>query len=150
MRFTVDRGQANYLLKDGETYQGALAEVDVTTIDTFAKQAPAPNFIKIDVEGWTLPVLEGAIETLKSSALHGLVIETFRFEDGATPEMRAVEKLLRDYGFRPFGYDPEARQLKPLQRLNEGRQDTIYARDDAPLRERLRSAEPVLCFGERF
>jgi len=150
MRFTVDRGQANYLLKDDETYAGAIAEVEVTTIDGYSSQAPAPNFIKIDVEGWTLPVLQGAVETLKSPHLHALVIETFRFADGATPEMRAVEKLLEEFGFRPFSYDPSGRRLKPLLELNEGRQDTIYARDDAPLRERLRSAEPVYCFGDRY
>lgn len=150
MRFVVDRGQANYLLKNDEAYGGQVAEVDVRTVDAFRGQAPAPNFIKIDVEGWTLPVLEGARETLGNPDLHGLVIETFRFADGASAEMRAVEDLLAGYGFRPFAYDPSNRQLRPLMQLNEGRQNTVYARDDEALRARLRSADPVTCFGDRF
>jgi len=150
MHFTIDRGQANYLLKEGETYGGASAEVNVTTMDTFGTAVPAPNFIKIDVEGWTLPVLEGASATLKRADLYGLVIETFRYADGAKPEMRAVEALLADHGFHPFFYDPRERRLTPLTRLDQGRQDTIYARDTEFLRERLRTAAPVVCFGDRY
>jgi FkbM family methyltransferase len=150
MRFTVDRGQANYLLKEGEAYAGESAEVKVTTIDAFSEKAPAPNFIKIDVEGWTLPVLEGASSTLTRRELHGLVIETFRYANGATSEMRSVESLLAQHGFHPFSYDPAVRKLTRLTGLNQGRQDTIYARDDEFLRERLRTASPVTCFSDDY
>lgn len=149
MRFASDMGQANHLLLPGEQYAGEIIEVEVTSMDEFARRRK-PNFIKIDVEGWTAPVLEGGSATLASPDLLGLVIETFRFADGATPEMRKIEAVLAKHGFRPFSYDPRKRVLTELRNLKEGRQDTIYARNDAKLRERLASAEPIVCFGEKI
>lgn len=150
MRFTVDRGLSNFLLKDEDLYPGEATEVDVTTIDAFCEQVRPPNLIKIDVEGWTSQVLEGASATLQRPDLRGLVIETFRFADGAKPEVRAIEDLLAGFGFRPFRYDPSRRSLHPLLRFTEGGADTIYARDAEDLRELLRTAEPVACFGDRY
>jgi FkbM family methyltransferase len=39
--------------------------VGITTIDQFAKDLPAVNFIKIDAEGYEAKILKGAAETIK-------------------------------------------------------------------------------------
>lgn len=150
MRFTVDRGLGNFLLDDNATYPGKTIEVDITTVDALRERLPSPNLIKIDVEGWNLPVLQGALETLARPDLLGLVVETFRFADGAKPEMRATEASLERFGFRPFSYDPRARILRPLTELQQGRSDTIYVRDPDALADRLRAAPPVACDDEWF
>jgi FkbM family methyltransferase len=149
MSFAVDRGQANYLLQPGENYQGETVKVSVTTMDDFGG-SHVPNLIKIDVEGWNVPVLEGARVTLSRPELLGLVIETFRFADGNKPELRRVEAILAEHGFRPRAYDPERRELRELKQSLEGRQDTIYTRDDPRLAERLKHSEPIHCFGDCY
>jgi len=150
MRLTVDQGTANALLAEGQAYSGQSATVEITTADAFRAVAPLPHLMKIDVEGWTLPVLEGAQETLAQPQLLALVIETFRPSIGDQPEVRDIEALLARFGFHPFRYDPKARLLSPLTHPREGRDDTIYVRSPEALASRLSSAPPVTCFGERF
>lgn len=49
-------------------------EVDVTTLDDALKDAH-PTLIKIDGEGYELPVLQGTMNTLASPALKAIVME---------------------------------------------------------------------------
>jgi FkbM family methyltransferase len=55
--------------------------------------APAPNIMKIDVEGSEYAVLSGMSEALKKSSLRAIVFE------GPTPEQSQIEELLRQSGF---------------------------------------------------
>lgn len=72
--------------------------VDVTTLDTFfATQERAPNFLKIDVEGHELAVLEGARHTLDSRRPALLVeCEARHHSDG---DLRPVFELLHSHGY---------------------------------------------------
>lgn len=149
MRFTIARGQNNYLLKDGEETTETTAEVEVITLDTLAEAFP-PSFIKIDVEGWMLPVIRGAVQTLSHPDLVGFAIETFRYVDGESQEVIEMEELLSEYGFLPYDYDPVQRRLRQLTRRKEGRQDTLYLRMTDALLARLAEAAPVRCLGEAF
>jgi len=87
--------------------------VPVTTIDiqVKAKQLPPPYLIKLDTHGFEVPILSGASETLKQTAL--IVVEVYNFhftpENLLFPEMTAhMQKL----GFRPTDVcDPVHRQL---------------------------------------
>lgn len=54
-----------------------IANVQVATLDSFAKGLPKPNALKIDVEGLELQVLLGATETLRELSL-------IQFEFGGT------------------------------------------------------------------
>ncbi len=150
MRLTVDLGTAIYLLNEGQAYAGDSVTVGATTADALQSQLRPPQLIKIDVEGRTLPVLEGGQQILARPDLLALVIETFRSADGDKPEMRSIESLLDRFGFRPFSYDPRRRSLHPLTTSREGRDDTIYVRDPERLAARLTSAPPISCFGDQF
>jgi len=150
MKFAADRGLGNSLLADGEDYPGQIITVDTTTVDAFVRSAPAPQLIKIDVEGWTSSVLQGATETLSRPDLLALVIETFRTHAENVSAVRDVEGMLARFGFRPVSYDPERRFLRPLTKELEGRDDTIYVRDPESIAARLISAPPVAWFGQRL
>lgn len=149
MKFIIGRGQANYLLKEGETTAEQTADVTVTTLDELAGKFP-PKFIKIDVEGWMLPVIRGAGKTLSDPKLMGFAIETFRFADGETPEIMEMERLLAGHGFLPYDYNPAKRTLRQLTVRKEGRQDTLYLRVDDALRARLADAASVNCLGDSY
>ena len=69
-----------------------IIEVDVMTIDTiFADIARSPDFIKIDVEGAELDVLQGATKTLSTVA--SLMVEITR-------NHKEVYELLYDFEFK--------------------------------------------------
>ncbi len=67
---TFDDNDSN---KDGRR---RLADCDVRTVDDLlAGGLPAPDVMKIDVEGWELRVLEGAETLLRSTACPSLIVE---------------------------------------------------------------------------
>lgn len=72
--------------------------VDVTTLDAFfAKQPRGPNFLKVDVEGHELAVLEGARHTLETHRPTLLVeCEARHRPDG---DVRPVFELLQSLGY---------------------------------------------------
>jgi FkbM family methyltransferase len=59
---------ASHLVLDGETLGGSTMSVDVSTVDRFIKEKEIArlDFIKIDVEGFELDVLDGAANTLRT------------------------------------------------------------------------------------
>jgi len=121
-KFTARHPNAHYVLKaagekagtiyfDGdEPFSGqamtergrdGLIEVPVCSIDEeiAARALPCPYLLKFDVHGFELPILKGARETLKNTAL--LVMECYNFE--IAPESLLFHDMCRwfhDRGFR--------------------------------------------------
>lgn len=77
-------------------------EVPMTTIDRLIvdHDLPAPYLIKLDTHGFEVPILNGALETLKRANM--LIIEAYNFR--FTPESITFYQLcqhLESLGFRP-------------------------------------------------
>ena len=70
----------------------------------------APDFVKLDVQGWELHVLEGMKETLAEH--HPVVF----MENG--PYMPAAIEVLRGHGYAPHHYDGELRPYAGEDVLN--------------------------------
>ena len=70
-------------------------------LDDFVQQfeLPAPNHVKIDVDGAELKVLRGAVETLKSPEVKSLVLEMYDDK----PYCASIGQLLSSYGFALYG-----------------------------------------------
>lgn len=88
-------------IMDGEIGSGDW--VDVLPLDILVKQQEFPNAIKIDVEGFEVEVLEGALETLKNDKLKVIGIEVhseiLESRNIVNPISR-MEKILTDAGFK--------------------------------------------------
>ena len=67
--------------------------------------ALAPAFMKLDVQGWEIPVLRGIERTL--AAHHPIVF----MENG--PHMAEAIEVLRGHGYAPHRYDADGRRLAP-------------------------------------
>ena len=76
-------------------------EVRIETMDDMVARLEIDkvDFIKIDVEGSELKVLQGATNTLRNNRLH-LAIAAYHDLDTGEPELPQVCELLEDAGFR--------------------------------------------------
>jgi len=103
----------------------------VTTVDDLLKRHPIPGpvMIKLDTHGVEIPILAGALETLKQTNV--LVIEAYNFTFGqpAVPFWELCRYMLK-LGFRPLDvFDLLYREVD-----NAFWQfDLLFVRDDLPL-----------------
>ncbi|MEX0643448.1 MAG: FkbM family methyltransferase [Pirellulales bacterium] len=138
LRMTTDQGTGNRVCRDGESAPSV--EVRVTTLDAFAEEHRYPTIIKMDVEGHELEVIRAALSVLARVELSALLVETFRPHNFGKPKLQEIERILSEFGFRAFDYDPHANSLRELHRVDEGAQDTLYLRDASGIQARLRSS----------
>jgi FkbM family methyltransferase len=113
-----------------EASREGLIEVPVCSIDEeiAARALPGPYLLKFDVHGFELPILKGARETLKNTAL--LVMECYNFE--IAPECLLFHDMCRhlhDLGFRVADIS------EPLWRPHDKmlwQMDIFFVRRDRP------------------
>jgi FkbM family methyltransferase len=99
----LDSGGAMHALDEpinwrGDPFQPVRSAPTISyRLDDFITQfeLPVPNHIKIDVDGPEFKILQGAEDTLKSSQMRSLMIETF--DEGE--DFSAIEKIFKDCGF---------------------------------------------------
>lgn len=89
-------GQASYT-----AYENNNIEVPVTTIDleVAERNLPGPYLIKLDTHGFEVPILDGAVETLKETSV--LIVECYNWR--MAPECLLFDEMvgfLRERGFR--------------------------------------------------
>ncbi len=90
----------------------------------------APNFLKIDVEGYEYFVLKGAENILKNKELKYIIVElnfsTSKF--GHTNE--EITSLLLSYNFVPITYDVERKIIQAVESYNKEKFNTIFVKKD--------------------
>lgn len=136
--FTSDLDTVNHALAEHESAAGMI-EVKVTSLDKALSNAH-PNLIKIDVEGYETPVLEGAAKILSDTALHSIVIELNGSGSRYGFDESKIVRLLQGYDFQSFSYDPLSRTLNNLKGKNKEQGNTIFIRDKEFVRRKIESA----------
>jgi len=134
LAFTAGLDTVNHVLRPGEDAEAV--EVPVSTLDV-ELSGREPAALKIDVEGFELPVLDGGEATLASPALKAVVLETNGSGEGYGVQDAELFARMARHGFQPAGYDPVRRQLSAAK-TQAG--NTLFLRDRAFVEDRLRSA----------
>lgn len=138
LRFTTGLGGMNRVAtgRDSETL-----EVDVIAVDELvARTGLAPNAVKIDVEGFELPLLRGAADLLSNTV--AIIIELNGNGKKYGHSDRDVHNLLVDAGFGCFDYLPESRGLRPRSEPHEDRFNSLYLKLDKLGEVRVRIGAP--------
>lgn len=146
--FTSDGDTTNHALSDGEQ-SGSRIEVEITTLDA-ALAGAVPSLMKIDVEGYETPALEGALRTLGDPGLSVVIMELNGSGSRYGFDESRILRSMIDHGFRTFSYDPFARKLSSLDGKNLGEGNTLFVRNLPLVEERLRTAQSLTIHGKRL
>ncbi|MFT5285260.1 MAG: FkbM family methyltransferase [Planctomycetota bacterium] len=148
LSFTSDSDTMNHALAPGESAFNPIA-VEVTTLNAALKGA-TPALIKIDVEGFETPVLEGAEEVLSQDSLHSVIMELNGSGDRYGYDETRIVEMMFDLGFRTYSYDPFARALINLDGKNHDKDNTLFIRDELTVLDRLKDSPNISVNGGLF
>lgn len=146
LEFTMSMDAVNHVaVAEDKIKCTKLLKVPVRTTDDIF-QNNKPVLLKIDVEGFELPVIRGAKSILKSDELSAIIIELngsgmrYGFRDDE------IHNELLSFGFSPYEYDPFTRKIKPIEK--PGNFNTIYLRNENWVLERLTSSRKFNVTGQ--
>lgn len=138
--FSTDKDSMNRVLLDHED-NGSSVWVTVDTIDETINEDA--TIMKIDVEGFELPVLKGGTRQLSQNGLLAVILETNSSGEKYGFSDRDVVSHLRALDFLPFKYDPWSRSFSALEGGSNSRGNTIFLRNLERVISRAKSGAPV-------
>ncbi len=151
--FTLANGCKNHVATQEEVSEEPTFTVEVTTLDE-ALSEHEPTLIKIDVEGYELPVLRGAESTLSSPSLLALIVEVNRNLSRYGFASEDLDRLLERFGFGRYAYEPFARTLSPLapgeQQERPWSDNVLFLRDAQAVQQRIETAPTIEVLGVRL
>lgn len=148
IQFTNNMDTVNHALASGERAESSVA-VHVYPLDTvLAEESPA--LMKIDVEGFETPIVEGARETLLKRSLKAVIMELNGSGKRYGWDESLILKKMKDFGFKTYAYNPFLRRLDSLNGNASCTGNTLFVRDEPIVLERVSSAPHVKLLGNRF
>jgi FkbM family methyltransferase len=145
LKFTTGEDCTNHVIGPGEVTAEAVS-VPVETLDA-SLAGTCPTLIKIDVEGFETPVLNGAAKTLDCPTLHSIVMELNGSGARYGYDDTALARLLREKGFVTYEYDPFERQLTDTQGRLPQSGNALFVRNLALVQAKLQTTPRVTVHG---
>lgn len=144
IQFSSDQNCMNHVIADDEITKSKII-VNVSTLDEELKDAPF--LMKIDVEGYETPSLEGAENTLKNKELCAVIMELNGSGSRYGYDESKILSMMSHYGFKTYSYKPFERELINLEGKNLIEGNTIFIRDMDRILERNKSSPKIEVHG---
>lgn len=139
----------NHIVDGGDTDTAELIAVQSTTLDTLLVGL-APNLIKIDVEGFELPVLLGAKSTFDQSRLFALIIEINGAGEKFGRSDEDIIEALNRYGLSAVHYDPKTRTLESREIVRPCNGNYIFVTSVEEAQQKIISAPTISLYGRDY
>ncbi len=147
LQFTVNEDCMNHVLIEKNTSD--TIKVKTETLDRILGNKN-PSVMKIDVEGYEVPVLKGAKKTLKKLSLSAVLIETngsgIRY--GYCDEEIVV--IMSKNNFFGYSYDPLTRQFCNLEKGYSSPGNTLFIRNINRVKNRVSAARHFEILRKQF
>jgi FkbM family methyltransferase len=148
LRFTSEYGPMNRVARS-EPQPEEQVEADVLPLDDIIGQEN-PHLLKIDVEGFEVEVIKGAVRTLQKESLSAIIIEINSLGNRYGFKDDMIHDLLVDKGFSAYEYDPFTRELIPQKEYEIQKLNTLFIRNRTRVQDRLDQAVKRTLFGKSF
>jgi FkbM family methyltransferase len=146
--FTGDLDTANHVVASSE-HPAKSIQVEVRTLDDVLLEE-IPAVMKIDVEGYETPAIEGAQAILRNNKLHSVIMELNGGGNRYGYDESRIVQMMFDHGFRTYAYDPLERRLTNLSGRNQASDNTLFIRNAGLVKERLANSRNISIFGKEF
>jgi FkbM family methyltransferase len=145
--FSSDKNCKNHVIADKEKVKNKIT-VNLSTLDDELKDCPF--LIKIDIEGYEKPALEGAKNTLANDKLCCLIMELNGSGDMYGYDESKILGMMFDYGFKAYTYNPLKRELVELSNKNTNEGNTIFIRNIKFVEDRIERAPIIKIFNSEI
>ncbi len=139
LKFTSSLDTVNHVIDDHENSDAGVCEVAVDTLDSVAAAAE-PVLVKIDVEGFETEVIAGAEQVLSNESLLAVIMELNGSGSRYNYDEDELYQRMIGYGFNPYSYSPFERSLNAMNGERGRSGNTLFVRDVAGVRQRLKEA----------
>ena len=143
--FTSDKNTSNHVITDRVDDVNTI-KVPVSTLDS--ELTDSPFLIKIDVEGYETPVIEGAKQALADKQLCAVIMELNGSGRRYGFDESKILSMMLDLEFQPCEYRPFERQLIALNGKNLNAGNTIFVRDKERVLRRIKDADTFRVFSQ--
>lgn len=136
------RGAGNHIALDGSEPN---VECLCATLDRIVAGRPV-TVVKIDVEGFEVPVVRGGTETWAQPSLKAVVAELKGHGNRYGYDENEAVAIFAAQGFTPFTYEALTRRLTPLADAKKRPDNLIFVRDPTSIQQHLLEAprRPVI------
>jgi len=146
--FTSDMDTTNHVVASREQSDNVI-NVRICTLDD-ALRNKSPALLKLDVEGYETPALQGAQETLKKPSLHSVIMELNGSGSRYGFNESRILEMMFDHGFKTYSYNPLDRSLINLNGKNLASGNTLFIRNYSLVLENLASSPKIRIFDKEF